>query len=345
MMGTASPLAIHKVGLITAVGASAPASCAAFRAKVNNPAPTRFMDGTGEWILAHAVALPDDAKVRGLARLSAMARMAIQEVLVEVLPEACPAIPLLLCVAEKERPGRLEGLDGPLLEQIQAELGVRFSSDSSVVAQGRVAVAVALALARKLLDAGRATQVLIASTDSLLNWPTLSHIDREGRLLTQENSNGFMVGEGAGALLVGRPAQGVQLWCSGMGFAIEPAHIDSEEPLRADGLSAAIRDAAKEAGLAMQDFDYRIADLSGEQYYFKEAALALQRTLHQPKAEFDLWHPAECTGEAGALAGVAIVALAEAAARKGYAKGPNVLAHMANDAGPRAALALQFRGA
>ena len=88
---------------------------------------------------------------------------------------------------------------------------------------------------------------------------------------------------------------------------------------------------------------YRITDISGEQYYFKEAALALARTLRARKEEFDLWHPAECTGETGAAAGAAIIAQACAAAQKGYACGPQVLAHMANDAGQRAALCLQQR--
>ena len=60
--------------------------------------------------------------------------------------------------------------------------------------------------------------------------------------------------------------------------------------------------------------------------------------------EFDIWHPAECTGEQGAASGLAVVALADAACRKAFTKGPNILAHMANDAGQRAALSLQFRG-
>lgn len=336
-------LALHQVGLVTAVGNTAAASCAAFRAKVNNPTPTRFMNACGEWILAHGVALPDQLK--GLARLRAMAVQAALEALHGVNAADAAGIPLLLCVAEKERPGRLVGLDDTLIEQLQADLGYRFAADSCVIAQGRVSVAVAMAMARKLLDAARATRVLIVAVDSLLSWPTLSHFDRVGRLLTPDNSNGFMVGEGAGALLVGRPGQGPQLLCTGMGFAIEQAHIDSEIPLRADGLAAAIKDAVADAGLGVGDFDYRIADLSGEQFYFKESTLALQRTLHSPKPEFDIWHPAECTGEAGALAGAAILALADAAARKGYARGPNVIAHMSNDAGPRAALALQYRRA
>lgn len=339
----ARPLAIQRTGLLTAVGGNAPASCAAFRAKVNNPTPTRFMNGCGDWILAHAVDLPPE--FRGLDRLKAMAHQVMTEVLQGLDQAAREAMPLLLCVAERERPGRCQGLDEALLDQLQQTMGCRFATDTCVIPQGRVAVAVALAMARKILDADRAQQVLIVAVDSLLEWSTLSHFDRVRRLLTEDNSNGFMAGEGAGALIVGHPGPGARLLCTGMGFAVEKAHIDSEEPLRADGLSTAIREAVADAALGVVDFDYRITDLSGEQYYFKEAALALQRTLHQPKPEFDIWHPAECTGEAGALAGAAIIALADAAARKGFAKGPNVIAHMANDAGPRAALALQFRSA
>ena len=187
-------------------------------------------------------------------------------------------------------------------------------------------------------------QVLIAATDSLLSWPTLSHYEREDRLLTPTNSNGFMPGEGAGALLVRRPAEGAELVVSGLGFGVEKAHLTSDEPLRADGLSAAIKAALAEAGVAMHDMDFRITDLSGEQFYFKEAALALSRTLRQRKEEFDLWHPAECTGEPGAVAGVSILALADAACRKRYTKGPAIVAHMGNDAGQRAALTLHWRG-
>ena len=72
--------------------------------------------------------------------------------------------------------------------------------------------------------------------------------------------------------------------------------------------------------------------------------MALARTLRRRKEEFDLWHPAECTGELGAAAGAAMIALADAACQKRFAKGPRILAHMADDGGRRAAIALQFRG-
>jgi 3-oxoacyl-[acyl-carrier-protein] synthase I len=339
---TVRPLAILKTGLMTAVGSDAAACSAAFRSKLTNPTPTRFMDSMGEWIMAHQVEL--HGVKPGLSKLARMAATVIDEALSDVPKAEWAGIPLLLCVAERERPGRLDGLEDRLLGTVQTLLDARFSAQSAVVPHGRVGVAIALNLVRGLVQTQAARRVLIAAVDSLLSWQTLMHYDRVDRLLREDNSNGFMPGEGAGALLVGASSGHAELLCAGIGFGREVAHIDSEEPLRAEGLSSAIRSALAEAGQSMGDFDYRITDISGEQYYFKEAALALSRTLYRPKEEFDIWHPAECTGEAGALAGVAIIGLADAACRKGYSKGSNVVAHMSNDAGQRAAVLLQYRG-
>ena len=338
----AQPIAIKSTGLVTSVGLSAPATCAAIRAKISNPTETRFIDSGGEWIMAHQVAL--EKPWRGRTKLTKMAAMAIAECLEGIPREEWASMPLLLCVAERERPGRLEGLDDQLFLDIQNELDARFAPESAIVAHGRVGVAIALAQARKLIHEGNTPNVLIAATDSLLTWPTLSVFERADRLLTAENSNGFMPGEGAGAVLVGRPTGKGELLCAGIGFGMEAAHIDSGEPLRAEGLTAAIKGALADAGCQMHDLDYRITDLSGEQYYFKEAALALSRTLRQRKEEFDIWHPAESTGELGAAAGLCIVSLADAASHKAYAPGDGVLAHCANDLGHRAAAAFAFRG-
>jgi 3-oxoacyl-[acyl-carrier-protein] synthase-1 len=250
---------------------------------------------------------------------------------------------LLLCVAETERPGRFATLDEGLFDAIQDALGVRFASGSAVIAEGRVGVAVALARARALLAS--AQQVVIAGVDSLVCWKTLEHYDAAGRLLSDGNANGFVPGEAAGAIVVGAPRrEGDELLCSGIGFGSEKAHVDSDEPLRADGLAAAVRAALAESGCDIQDMDFRITDIAGEQYYFKEAALAVSRVLRVRKEEFDLWHPAECTGEIGAAAGLSVVAAAHASCVKRYGPGPRILVHMTTDAGLRAALALRYVG-
>ena len=336
------PLAILGTGLVTSVGLSAAASCSAFRAKITNPFETRFIDSGGAWIMAHQVEL--ERPWPGLNKLAKMAALAIGEALAGLDKGQWHRLPLLLCVAEAERPGRMTGLDDRLLPLIQSELGVSFAPSSALVPQGRVSVAVALAQARALLASSDIPGLLIVGADSLLSWPTLSHYEREDRLLTESNSDGFMPGEGAGALWVGAGGRGLPLmWCTGIGFGREPAHIDSGEPLRADGLTHAIKASLDDAGRQLHELDFRITDNSGEQYYFKEAALAISRTLRQRKEAFDIWHPAECTGETGAASGVAVIATADDACRKGYSPGPHVLSHWANDAGQRAAVTLQYR--
>ncbi len=335
------PLAIQSTGLVTSVGLGAAASCAAMRAGLTNPVETKFIDARGAWIMAHQVPLAQPW--RGMRKLVVMASMAVEEALQPLPREAWGRVPLLLCVAESERPGRTPGLDQRLYTQLQDELGVQFAEGSAIVPRGRVSVAVALSQARTLLARPGVSHVLVAAADSLLSWPTLSHYDQADRLLTEANPDGFMPGEGAGALLLGRPSAAGELLCTGLGFGLEAAHVESGEPLRAEGLSTAIRAALADAGREMHDMDFRITDVGGEQYYFKEAALALSRTLRVRKEELDIWHPAESTGEIGAATGASLVAVALAASRKGYARGRRILAHASNDAGHRAAMVLEYR--
>jgi len=338
---SAPVLAIVRTGLVTAVGLTAPASCAAIRAKLSNPTETRYVDSNGEWIMAHQV--PLEEPWCGRRKLLKMAARVIEECLADVPHSDWERIPLLLCVAERDRPGRFEGLDDLLFIELQREVNCKFSAESLALPHGRVSMGVALTGARNLLRQSDAPYVLIVATDSLLSWPTLSSYERNERLLTAANSNGFIPGEGAAALLVERADPHSELVCEGIGLATETAPITGEEPLRGEGLAHAIRAALAEAACQMHEVDFRITDIAGEQYYFKEATLALARVLRVTKEEFDIWHPAECIGESGAVAGMATIAVAAAACAKGYALGPRILCHAGNDTGQRAAVILQGR--
>ena len=342
MTGAAGSIAVTGAGLVTSVGLSAPAACAAIRAATTNHTETRFISAAGEWIIAAQVEL--EQPWRGREKLAQMAALAVEECLSTGEPPEPGTLPLLLCVAEKDRPGRLGGLDDRLFAELVERTGVQFHPKlSSVVAYGRVAPAVALSRARDLIEGQGAERVLIAAADSLLLWPTLSEYYEQRRLLMPGNSNGFVPGEAAGAVMMSsRPGPGPQLFCTGLGFSQEQSTILSEAPLRGDGLAAAIKQALADAGCAMHDLDFRIADTTGEHYYFKEAALALSRVLRQRKETFDIWHPTDCVGETGAAVGVIALAVALAACRKGYAVGPNILLHLGNDAGQRAAAVLRY---
>jgi len=337
---TAPVLAIKSTGLVTSVGLSAPAACAAIRVKVSNPTATRFVEPGRAWMKACQV--PLSPPQQGLHKLVRMAAMAIEECLAGVPKASWNQLPLLLCVAERDRPGRLQGLDASLLRELELVLGAAFAKESEVVEHGRVSVAVAMDHAAKLVHVHGLAHVLIVATDSLLSAATVSAYQRVSRLRHERNSNGFMAGEAAGAVLVGATQAASEVQCTGIGFGLEEAHIDSELPLRADGLRKAMSLALEAAGVTIEQCPVRLSDLSGEHYYFKEAALALARLQRkQGGEESDLWHPAECIGECGAAAGLVLISVATAAFKKGHMPGAHALAHMSNDNGARAAMLLR----
>jgi 3-oxoacyl-[acyl-carrier-protein] synthase-1 len=336
-----APVAILGCGMMTGVGLTAEASCAAIRCAIDNFQETRFIASGGEWIIGSEV--PLEEPWRGTAKLARLLAGPLRECL-DLIPEVPPEnIPVLLCVAEEDRPGRLEGLGNPLFFQACELLGVRFHEKSRVIAQGRVAGAVGLHHASRLIHEESFPHVIVAGVDSYLVAGTLRAYDERERLLTAANSNGFIPGEASAALLVGPPDAGKGLVCLGMGFAQEHATIESDEPLRADGLTKAITQALAAAGLTMGNLDYRIADIAGEQYQFKEAALAQGKLMRERREFQDIRHPADCVGEVGAAVFPLLLGLAFEAARKRYAPGPLALVHAGNDDGRRAAVVLNSR--
>lgn len=340
---TGFPLAITGTGMVTGVGLNAPASCAAIRCAIDNFRETRFMDNGGEWIMGCEV--PMEQSWRGKTKLIKMAAATIRECLdgnKNIIPKATP---LLLCLSEHDRKGRVIDDDNQFFLDLLEELGLEFHEKSRIIASGRVSVAVALQHARQLIQELKIIHVLIAATDSLLNAQTLAHYEDHERLLTSTNSNGFIPGE-AGAALVIEPLyakQENQLICHGLGFGVEKAHVYSDEPLRADGLTAAIKESLKDAGCGESVLEFKITDISGEQYYFKEASLAFSRIDRTKREEFDIWHPADCTGDVGATLGLVMLAVLKAACEKDYTKGHHILAHLGNDDGKRSSIILSWQ--
>ncbi len=335
-------VAIVASGMVTGVGLTSPSTCAAIRCAIDRFEETRYVDRGDAWIVGSAV--PLEKPWRGLDKLTRMLAPAIRECLRDCDPREVPRIPLLLCVAERSRPARLEGLEQLLFGAVERELGVRFDPRSRTVAGGRVGAAVALGLARALIHGEGCRYCVIAGVDSYLVAGTVSAYEKRDRLLTARNSNGFIPGEAAAAVLVAapKPDSADQLVSLGIGLGRETATIESDLPLRADGMVLAVKNAEADSGVTVADTDYRLTDLNCEQYGFREAVLTLSRTLRVIKEEHDIWHPADCIGEVGAAIGPCVLGIALTAARKGYAPGPGVLCHFANDDGERAALILRY---
>lgn len=325
-------------GMVTGVGLSAPASCAAIRCGINNFAETRFMDKQGEWMTGCSVLL--EQPWRGRSKLVHLVAPAIQECLSTINDVSADEIPLFLCVAEKNRAGRIEGMEDHLFDELLENLDLRFHEKSAIISQGRVGSVIAIQQATALLNQEDFSYCIVAGVDTFLTAKTLAALEKSERILTETNSDGFIPGEAGAAVLLTTNNQNTKfkMEIKGIGLGKEEAFIDSEKPFRADGLVDAIREASDASGMAVADLDYRITDANGEQYGFKEAALALTRTLKERKEEFDIWHPADCIGEVGAAIVPVAIGVAMEAIQKGYAPGPSVMCHFGNDDGQRAVM-------
>jgi 3-oxoacyl-[acyl-carrier-protein] synthase-1 len=340
-----SALAIKASGMVTAVGLSAPASLAAIRARLRNVNVTNLWDKhSGKFLAAGRVPLPH--WWIGIGKLAELVAPAINECLTAAQPVPRHEIPVLLGVSSPDRPCRLPGLDQHILGEVQDRLACQLHRGSLVIRRDHVSIAAGLRLAEELIRQQQAPCCIVAGVDSLVQQDLVEYYLDRRRLLTERNSNGFCVGEAGSAVLVAPAGQDSvgELQILGIGIAREKATIESEEPLQAEGLIQAIRGAFGASATGYEDVQYRITDLNGEHYKFKEMALAMVRFQGKPKGKlFDLWHPAEYIGDVGAAIGPIVLGLALHAGQKGYGNGPTVLCTFGNDDGERAAMVVRYR--
>jgi 3-oxoacyl-[acyl-carrier-protein] synthase-1 len=339
-------VSIAGAGMVTSVGFNALATCTALRAGIRNVCQTNLWDTeTGTFLSAGRVPLRQWWV--GVGKMADLVTPAISECLEAAAPRIPAAsIPIILVVSSESRPHRSPGLETALVDEIEYRLDIHFHSDSVVIPGDRVGTALALRHAIRLLENTRAPCVIIAAVDSLIDPDLKEYYLSRRRLLTPNNSNGFCLGEAGSAVLVVRPdvEKKEVLDVLGIGTASESAPVESDKPLRAEGLVAAIGGAYAEGQVTYQNMDYRISDANGEHYKFKEMALAMMRFDRKPKPRlFDLWHPIEFIGDVGTAIGPIAFGWALHAACTGYALGPGVLCTFGNDDGARAAVVLRYR--
>lgn len=329
---------ISASGMVTTVGLTSPASCAAIRAGISRVEETRF-------VIDDVALFGARVRLEGVGKdlrekLLVMLNLAVGECLGDV--EHRDDLPLILCLPEPSRPGVPEGLDQRFLATLRRRLGLGIPvSAKGIISLGRVGGVQGIEEASRLIADG-AEMCVVAAVDSFHSSATLTAYHQINRLKTDDDPDGFIPGEAASAILLRGPTkESGALRCLGIGHGIEPAPLGSEEPLRAEGLFQAIRSAFKDGGCSYRDVDYRITDVTGEHYSFKEAALALTRTLRERRKRFEMWHPAGSVGEVGAATVPLLLGIALEASRRGYAPGPGVLCHFSGDGSERATMILR----
>lgn len=343
--------AITALGMATAVGDGAPASCAALRAGITRLAELEGieleLDGGRRVKAIGSAASPITGGLRGSERLAALAGAALDELAREQGLDALSEVTLRLALPPRDRPDQLAGSERALLDA----LGTRdargplasLSRRTELVSAGHAGLGLALIAALEDLARG-AERVLVGGVDSLLDPAALCWFHAQGRLALGSPRVGFFPGEGA-ALLVLEPveralARGATIFAllEAPATAEDPVHAGSDVPCDGRGLSTAIE--ATLAGSAEAIGDLYV-DLNGEPFRSEELALALVRSLrHAPKPRA-LTHLADCIGDTGAASMAIALCAGAMALRRGHTSAGSVLVTASSDMGLKASARLR----
>ena len=339
---------ITSTGMVCPVGLNAAAACAAMRAGIANFIELPYHDDQGEPIIG-AMVPGLSRELRCAERLIELLSMATSDCLQEQVSTALEKIPLLVGLAEPGRLGRNAGLTHRIIGEVEGKLDVQFHPQlSCALPRGHTSGFEALRMARKLLTDPSVPACLVTGVDSYINASSLLWLEQHWRLKTDENSDGVIPGEAAAAILVQRqiaPGTETGVKLTGLGFGNEKATVLSEEPLLGLGLSDAVRSALVDAGIKMHEIDFRLSDVTGESYGFREQMLTLARLMRVLLEErIPLWHYTEFIGDTGAAAGVLQLVAAYRAFKKGYAPGNRCICYTSAISGERAVAVIQTIG-
>jgi len=333
------PLVIIGAGMCCAVGTHRAAASCALRAGIDHFQESDFVDHVNQPIRVARLPIED---MWGPQRLALIVAQAVMDCARNAGNIYTTSTALILLAAEQGRPHTEDERYFEVLAACEKQFRTKFHASSGVMPKGRAGLGAALQSAHRYLCEQTVSRVLLVGADSFLNAATIEHYLAQKRLQCTDNSDGFVPGEGAGALLLelATPhSKGMHI--AGLGRAIETATLDGDIPNRAQGLTQAIRDACGQAGIAPKQLNFRMTDQNGEQYYVKEACNAYARIMAEDGVGLPLMHIADCVGETGAAAGPLMLAYLHERMGSTSSPGNIGLLHLANDDGARTALVLR----
>ncbi|QRK07169.1 hypothetical protein JQX13_45175 [Archangium violaceum] len=321
------------LGMVAPVGLTASAVAAALRAGIVRVRESSFVDRHSEPILAGfldeeflpELSLPQAMLKVPTARYARMLRLASS-----ALQQAAQGLskPTLLLALPEDG-----GVVGPkFLEQLAHQSGVELDvRGSKLFPQGRAGGLLALAEALRRLGTASLEQVLVGGVDTYCDLPLLDALWDEKRLRVQGLTDGFVPGEGASFMLLGRLGRGRRLGLTpiahvlGGGTGVEKGHLYATEPHLGEGLSDAFRELF--SSLAGQAPRVRCvyAGLNGESFWSKEWGVSYLRHSRYFEEGFRFEHPVDCMGDPGAALGPLLVSLTAIGIQRGYREAPGLI--------------------
>lgn len=291
------------------------------------------------------VACLPDTEVWGAERLAKWLLYALGNCLDKAPSVELESVPLFLLTLEAERPHGQEHLQFETAIKAQQSLELPFHPDSRIVAGGKAGLGMALEQIAELFARGSARQALLVGVDSLISGKSIKYYLDAQRLLMPGNSDGFVPGEGAAALLLEASSPTVPgVHIAGFGRGQAEGRPDGSVPSRARGLTQAMRGALAQAGHAADALQFRVSDQNGEAFFSREASHALTRISVPGSTAPQTITTADCTGEIGAATGPLMLAWLSIfmPQKDGYGPGHCGLIHLANDNGERSAVVVHY---
>jgi 3-oxoacyl-[acyl-carrier-protein] synthase-1 len=341
-------LGIRSAGLCCAVGYHLRAASCALRANMDHFQESEFQSRLGDPIL---VARLPETELWGQERLARWLTYAIKDCLQHTPELDTSKIPLLWIAPEPGRNGTASAdaddtklhWYAEIFDLAVGQLGKQFHPSSAVLPQGRAGLAAALAQAVGLLQDAQHPYVLLAGVDSYLDAATINQYLHDERLQVPGNSDGFIPGEAAAAVLLHKvDATDTGVHITGYGQGQESGRPDGSVPSRAQGLSQAIRAAFSNSTQSYTEMEFRISDQNGEAFFAREAANAMTRVAPTGGQKLPLLTMADCLGEVGAATGPAMLAYLSKLMPHNASPGQSGLLHLANDDGLRCAVVLHY---
>jgi 3-oxoacyl-[acyl-carrier-protein] synthase-1 len=187
---------------------------------------------------------------------------------------------------------------------------------AGTVASGRAGGFIALGAAMDDIASGRTAAALVVGSDNFDDAASLGTFLRDNRIKTPRNSDGFIPGMAAGAVLVTTAdwaqKHGVQALArvDGVATATTPGPFGSEDvPYTGEGMALAMAALRKQVG-AIKPCRNVMLGLNGERIWAKEWGVASVRHAPFIAADVEVTHPADTLGEVGAATTATFLALA-----------------------------------
>lgn len=337
---TAAAPRVVRVGARSPLGLSAPQVALCARARKLEPRATGLVDALRDPVgMVRARFLPDD--LFGFGRLVALAAPALAEAAVGLRQAA----PVIVAVPGPERPDWDDRYGGALVEALGRASGVAVDlASSSVVAAGHAGFAVALEAAWQALDGG-APLVIVGAVDSFYHPEVLAWLDGTARLHTRQREGGVQPSEGAGFVVLARPAMAPEGKRFAEAYDAPPPPVvaalrwlrtvpgaELEAPEQLDAMTSLVGEAGADLG---RPFEWVRTDVNGEQDRIDRWTTVMMRCRDELEDAQQERLPVQL-GDVGAASGALALVTACCLWERGGGAAPSLLVALHGDLGDRA---------